>query len=316
MMKLIRFRALAAASIAAAMAFTSCTYPYYGSAGGSYGTPTTYNEGYGYGYGYGSSNFSTSFFVSTGNPRWAYDPYCYAYYDYHRRCYYDPYLNGYYPVGYRPPVIVGCPHPHGWRSGYCPPPTYVRNVTVVNYRNREQAYRGTNYDWARQVRQRPVNPGSNRYASGGDWARQPDRRTIDSRPAGGAGSVRQSPGYNRNSGREEARPQPQGYQTRGARLPQGYNAPVTRDSGRSEVRQPQTSSRYGQRQEIQPRQPSFRSQPGVQRTPQAPPQPRVRQAAPPPRQQAPARQPQQAPGGGGRSEEQRPARGIHPLGQG
>ena len=70
----------------AALAVSSCAYdPYY--SGG-----TSYSGGYGSGYGYGGSNFSTSFFVSTGSPRWGYDPYAGAYYDYTRRCYYDPYL--------------------------------------------------------------------------------------------------------------------------------------------------------------------------------------------------------------------------------
>lgn len=149
----LRHRALVLAAIASSIAFSSCTYdPAYTSYGGSY------SSGYGDGYGYGGSSFNTSLFVSTGNPRWGYDPYCYSYYDYHRRCYYDPYLNGYYPVGYRPPAVVGCPHPHGWRpgSGYCPPPRYVSSVTVVNYRNRETLYRNSNYDWAKQVRQRPI----------------------------------------------------------------------------------------------------------------------------------------------------------------
>jgi len=143
-----------AAAIAAVISFgfSSCAYdPYYSSAGGYYGS------GYGDGYGYGSSNFSTSFFVSTGDPRWGYDPYCHSYYDYRTRRYYDPYLYGYYPVGYRPVIVVGAPHPHGWRPGrgYCPPPSRVRNVTVKNYRHRETAYRNSNYSWAKQVRVRP-----------------------------------------------------------------------------------------------------------------------------------------------------------------
>ena len=107
----------------AALAVSSCAYdPYY--AGGSY------SSGYGDGYGYGGSSFSTSIFVGTGNPRWGYDPYAGAYYDYNRRAYYDPYLYGYYPVGYRPRYVSGAPHPGGWSRGhsYCPPPSRVREL--------------------------------------------------------------------------------------------------------------------------------------------------------------------------------------------
>ena len=307
MKKFIRLRALAVAVFGAAMAFTSCTYPYYGSAGGSY-SGGGYNDGYGYGYGYGSSNFSTSFFVSTGDPRWGYDPYCYAYYDYHRRCYYDPYLYGYYPVGYRPPVMVGCPHPYGYRRGYCPPPRYVKNVTVVNYRNREQAYRGTNYDWARQVRQKPVNSGSNRGRSNSDWQRQPDRKTYDSRPGTYPGNLR-GPADNRGSTRQEVRPQTSG--SRSSRLPSTYNTPVTRDSGRQDVRKAESYRQSGSRQPSGYRQPQRSS---GQHLKQAPPPSRVSQPAPA-RQSQPSRQ--TAPRG--RSEEDRgkgSSRGVRGLGQG
>ncbi|MCB1131903.1 MAG: hypothetical protein KDN05_12290, partial [Verrucomicrobiae bacterium] len=101
MQTIIRRSVLALVAAAVSAASTSCYYdPSYYS--GSASVPTSYGSGYGYGYGYGGSNFSTSFFVSTGDPGWGYDPYCYSYYDYRRRCYYDPYLHGYYPVGYRP----------------------------------------------------------------------------------------------------------------------------------------------------------------------------------------------------------------------
>jgi hypothetical protein len=138
------------------LAFSSCTYdPYHSSVSGYY------SSGFGDGYGYGGSNFSTSLFVSTGDARWGYDPYSYCYYDYRSRRYYDPYLYGYYPIGYRPYAVRGVPHPHGWRpgQGHCPPPRTVRNVTVVNYRDRESSYRNTDYSWARQVRQKPINQG-------------------------------------------------------------------------------------------------------------------------------------------------------------
>jgi hypothetical protein len=125
-----------------ALAFSSCAYdPYYA---GSYGD----------GYGYGASGFSTSYFVSTGNSRWAYDPYAGAYYDNTRRCYYDPYLNGYYPIGYRPHYVYGAPHPHGWSRGssYCPPPNSVRSYNLTNYRDRTDRYRSLGKDWSRNVR--------------------------------------------------------------------------------------------------------------------------------------------------------------------
>lgn len=140
---------MAAFGAVIALGFSSCEYdPYYSSYGGSY------SSGYGDGYGYGSSSFSTSFFVGTGDPRWGYDPHTYCYYDYYSHRYYDPYLYGYYPVGYRPVVVVGAPHPHGWRPGYghCPPPSRVRDVVVVNYRDRESCYRKSDYSWAKQVR--------------------------------------------------------------------------------------------------------------------------------------------------------------------
>jgi hypothetical protein len=153
---------------AISLTFSSCTYdPYYSSAGGYYGD----------GYGYGGSSFSTSFFVTTGDPRWGYDPYTYCYYDYRTRRYYDPYLYGYYPVGYRPYAVYGVPHPHGWRPGhgYCPPPRTIRNITVVNYRDRESAYRNSDYSWARQVRQRPSD--DHYRQPGGSYRPYSDRKT-------------------------------------------------------------------------------------------------------------------------------------------
>lgn len=124
----------------AALAGSSCTYdPYYSTSS--------------YSSGYGSSNFSTSVFVSTGNPRWGYDPYAHCYYDYTRRSYYDPYLCGYYPVGYRPRCVVGVPHPHGWSRGrgYCPPPTRIRSHTITDCDNRAESYRELGRDWSGNV---------------------------------------------------------------------------------------------------------------------------------------------------------------------
>lgn len=155
MKKNLRHWAGAAVGVAAALAFTSCVYdPYALSVGGGY------DSGYGEGYGYGNSHFSSSVFVSTGDPRWGYDASCYSYYDYQRRCYYDPYLNGYYPIGYRPPIIIGTPHPYGWRPGhgFCPPPRYVNHLTLTNYHNRESAYRNSNFEWSKQIRRAPERP--------------------------------------------------------------------------------------------------------------------------------------------------------------
>ena len=185
-------RRLAGAAVGAvvALGFTSCTYdPYYSS--------TSVGGSYGQGYGYGASSFSTSVFVGTGDSRWGYDPTCYSYYDYRRRAYYDPYLCGYYPVGYRPPLVYGVPHPYGWRpgSGHCRPPSRVSNVTVVNYSNRESAYRNSDYQWARQVRQQRSH----------DRSRESGYQNYQAPRSGNPSRTRQ-----------EISP----------RLPSGYNTPV------------------------------------------------------------------------------------------
>jgi hypothetical protein len=253
MKKLLRHWKGVALGAAAALSFSSCAYdPYYTSVGGSY------SSGYGDGYGYGGSNFTSSVFVSTGDARWGYDPYCYSYYDYNRRCYYDPYLNGYYPVGYRPPVVVGVPHPHDWHPGreYCPPPTYVRNTTVVNYRNREDLYRRTNYDWAPQVRRGPYSAGAaDRRPTGNAYDQRPsanDRRpsAYDQRSSSGRPTVNQGGSQRPPSGN---RPTANGYQNdtrpsknQGARLPQSYNTPVNRQDQR------QTRPSAGQNARPQP----------------------------------------------------------------
>ena len=312
--------------LAASMIFSSCAYdPYYSSAGGSYNSG--YSGGYGDGYGYGGSNFSTSFFVSTGDPRWGYDPYCYSYYDYHSRRYYDPYLHGYYPVGYRPPVVVGVPHPYGWRPGrgYCPPPSRVRDVTVVNYRNRVDAYRGSSYDWARQVRQRPVTErrpavpdrsyqgGRTQEFRPGQQSQRQDagRPYTDFRPGGTSRDIIRQSDRSRGLGAEPDRRANR--QSQSARPPANYNTPVTRPA----------PTQTGRRE-------STRTRAVESRSPQA-----SRQgAAPQERRAAPARQPQAAPrqaspeprsrrqeASPGRREEARPDRSggrgaIRSLGQG
>jgi len=162
MRKNLRFLGEAAIGCMLALISNSCTYePYYTSAvGGAYGPA--------YGPTYANNSFSTSVFVDTDNPRWGYDPGCYSYYDYSRRCYYDPYLNGYYPIGYRPPVVYGVAHPYGWYPGadHCRPPSRVTNVTITNYQSRESSYRSAGYiTTTTQYGQRPfANPyGSESY---------------------------------------------------------------------------------------------------------------------------------------------------------
>ena len=247
-------RRLAGAAVGAvvALGFTSCAYdPYYSSTsvGGSY------SSGYGQGYGYGGSSFSTSVLIGTGDSRWGYDPTCYSYYDYRRRAYYDPYLYGYYPVGYRPPVVYGVPHPYGWRpgSGYCRPPSRVSNVTVVNYRNRESAYRSSDYQWARQVRQQPSYGGSyqqQRPAQGGY-----DRQDYNTRSHSGTRRPYGTSSYDRN--RESGYQNDQAPRTRqenSARLPSGYNTPVTETAPapRQEARRAPQDHRYNNHTRPQP----------------------------------------------------------------
>lgn len=169
-MKVNRVFLTATVAVISAVAVSSCAYdPYYSgspySSGASYSSG--YGSGYGNGYGYGGSNFTTTYFVSTGHSRWGYDPYARCYYDYSRRCYYDPYLNGYYPVGYRPHYVQGAPHPHGWRSGsrYIAPPSRIHDHRLDNYHNRTERYRSLNTDWSRSVRSDTSTRGSDSYRS-------------------------------------------------------------------------------------------------------------------------------------------------------
>lgn len=207
MKKNLRLLVVAAVGAVASLAFTSCAYdPYYAS--GSTSVGGSYSSGYGDGYGYGGSSFSTSVFVGTGDPRWGYDPNCYSYYDYSRRAYYDPYLNGYYPIGYRPPIVYGVPHPYGWSPGhgYCPPPRGYRNVTVVNYRNRESAYRSTNYGWARQVRQQPAGYGRVKDQRP-NKQQQEQRPNTGNRPSSSNSSPNFRPTQSREQNTRPAKPQ-------------------------------------------------------------------------------------------------------------
>ena len=133
-------------TVAVSLVLSSCYVPpYYG---GSASYSDTYNSGYSsYGGGY-----STSVFISTGDPRWSYDPYRYCYYDRYRRSYYDPYLYGYYPVGYLPIPVRGVPHPRNWHgSGHCPPPTIVKVHNLDHYNDRVHNYSNTKNNWSHQV---------------------------------------------------------------------------------------------------------------------------------------------------------------------
>ncbi len=129
------------AASSACFSLTSCYVdPYYGS---SVGYSGSYNGGGGY---------SSSVFVSTGDARWAYDPYRYCYYDRYSSRYYDPYLYGYYPVGYCPTPVRGCPHPYNWSGrGNCPPPSNIRVRDLSRYDDRVSNYSTANYQWARRV---------------------------------------------------------------------------------------------------------------------------------------------------------------------
>jgi hypothetical protein len=100
----------------------------------------------------------------------------------------------------------------------------VRDVTVVNYRNRESAYRNTDYSWARQVRQQPQrqNPRETEYRKD---------RTPSTRAYSVPNSNRSwlNP-YNRDSYNREPRGAPDtGNRSRGgSRPPAQYNTPVVR----------------------------------------------------------------------------------------
>ncbi len=230
----------------AGLTLASCAYdPYYAS---------SYSVGYGEGYGYGGSSFSTSVFVSTGNPQWGYDPGCHSYYDNYRHCYYDPYLYGYYPVGYRPVVVYGAPHPYGWSPGrsYIRPPSRVTNVTINNYRDRESAYRNSSYSWARQVQQRPSNygrPPEPRQSSSIFSSQRPAERPGDSsyRPSGNSSTMRESQSRYPGSAATQQSWSPN-TQRESSNRPSRYNQPVT-----ASAPQPRQATSFGDyRQPTQP----------------------------------------------------------------
>jgi hypothetical protein len=315
----------AAIGIVTAVSLSSCTYdPAYTTVTGSY------SSGYGYGYGYGGSGFSTSYFVSTGNPYWGYDPYTYCYYDYRSRRYYDPYLYGYYPIGYRPPVLVGVPHPYGWRPGrgYCPPPRVVKNVTVVNYRNRESSYHRIDQNWARNVRTKDYPRDNHRGRV--PEPRQNTRDVERDRDGGQPSSRDRSWPNSRNRGLENQvqqsqYPAPGRSSRRDARPPASYQTPV--DAGNGGVVSGNPSTRDRQRYDrSQSRRPEFNAPaPSTQQGDSGFRNPRVRdrdqsQSRPQPEV---GRQPEMAPPsrGGSRDPEsprgnQEERRGLRSLGDG
>lgn len=303
-----------AAGAFCALSLSSCD-PYYYSGSGYYSSGSGYSDyGYGAGYGYGNPGFSTSFFVSTGNPRWGYDPYTYCYYDYTRRCYYDPYLYGYYPAGYRPHAVVGVPHPHGFRSNYCPPPSRVTNAHLSNYQNRSSAYRSTGHSWAREVRQQPYTPPrSNQGGPSNRYRQQPGfQQNNNTRNPQWQTPNRYQPNSNQNGFQpQQGRPSGSGYRqpNNSSGLPQNYRVPV-------DVPQPQPSpaSRSWKptgRQQIQsqpPPQPTY-----VPSAPRPAPQPRIERPAPQEQPQPSATQPSAPPAAPAR---QPVRRGFRSLGEG
>lgn len=247
----LRYWAGAAAATLFALGISSCAYdPYYSSA--SVGEPyrSGYGGSYGDGYGYGGSSFSTSLFVGTGNDRWGYDPDTYSYYDYHRHAYYDPYLNGYYPVGYRPQVVYGVPHPYGWHpgGGYIRPPGRVYDSYLGNYREREYSYRNSRYDWARQVRRGPVERGravdshSSRYPYDRGGSQSSNAR-YNSGSRSSNSYIRQGqPNYRTEEPRQESYRSPSREQSRD-RLPSSYYTPVNQNQSYHQ-RGPKQEARY------------------------------------------------------------------------
>lgn len=289
----------------AVFAASSCAYdPYYSGA--------SYSGSYGQGYGYGSSGFSTSVFVSTGNPRWGYDPYAGCYYDYTRRSYYDPHLYGYYPVGYRPRYVYGAPHPGGWTRGrsYCPPPSRIHNHTLNNYDHRAESYRSLGRDWSRNVSVTSPTDHS-REGYGGRETRQQGHH--DSRESTFPQRQENFPsrgGSFQRGGDDRARGaldrgdfRNRGFESGNNRVtPPQPSFPTNRGEGRGEA--------SGERFQGQPEAPQVERQPSPQLERPAPPERRERPTPPPeaaPGGDAPA--PNDSPRGRGRSS-------IQSLGEG
>jgi hypothetical protein len=150
------------------LALSSCYYdPFH--------TNIAYGQSFSSGGGY-----SSSIFVSTGDPRWAYDPSIYCYFDRTRNCYYDPFLYGYYPVGYVPIGIRGCPHPYGWSgSGICPSPRSINTRYLSRYDQRLSNYASAEYHWARRV----SASGSSRWLGSSERERLYERASAANQPS-------------------------------------------------------------------------------------------------------------------------------------
>ncbi len=256
-MKIYRYALFGLIAGVSALAVSSCAYDPYYSGSSSYG-------GYGDGYGYGGSNFSTSFFVSTGSSRWAYDPYAGAYYDYTRRAYYDPYLYGYYPVGYRPRYVYGSPHPHGWSrgSGYCPPPSRIRTQSLTNYRDRTDRYRSLGRDWSSNVRTAPpVRDQRSGYGSRDQRSSSPSSRgsyqggsSFGDRSGGSRNQPPQRSGASNPFGRDDRDSTRRGTTNRGNL---SVAVPPRTFTGRTDDRRTGSGSRTFERPAVQPPQRSI-----------------------------------------------------------
>ena len=290
-----------------ALAVSSCAYDPYYSGGSSYSSG---GGSYGNGYGYGNSSFTTSYFVSTGNPQWGYDPYAGAYYDYGRHCYYDPYLNGYYPTGYRPRYVSGSPHPHGWSRGgsHIAPPSQIRSYNLTNYENRGERYRSLGRDWSSDVR---INQ------PGHDEHQEHDSRGSSQGSFFGGGRGSSQGDYDRNDGRNQNSNPQHGSDRNGENR---FSRPDSDDSGRS-----RGSSRFGG-ENTSVSAPSFNAevmqehreapqpQPEIQReAPQQQFQPQIEQQPQPQFEPQPQPQREMVPqdGGGGRG-----GRGVEERGSG
>jgi hypothetical protein len=141
-------------------------------------------------------------------------------------------------------------------------------VTVVNYRNREAAYHNTNYGWAKQVRQQPVNAGrvqgqrppQNNYNDPNPYARQssgerssgnPYARQSSGERSSGNPYARSSQPRTSNAQVERQSPPPSASQKNSKRLPPNYNTPVTSSPQRAQQGQRAAQYQPDNRQKMQ-----------------------------------------------------------------
>jgi hypothetical protein len=111
----------------------------------------------------------------------------------------------------------------------------VRNVTVVNYRNRESAYRNSNYGWAKQIRQQPVSRDRNQ-------GQRPERNAYNRSNTGPLPSMNGSYAGNRppsgnyqlqkQGGKPYSKNNPAGLKPKTNGLPPAYNKAVADSSPR------------------------------------------------------------------------------------